>query len=165
MSEQDAPYRLSAESEPDDSDVRYVQDQLHAYNIRTTGLLDYQPLAVFVRDRQGALVGGLTGFTWGGTLKIEYLWLPEDSRGRGYGTRLVAAAEREAKARGCQQAVLDTHSFQAPDFYPKLGYTTCGIADDWPIGYRQYYFQKRLQSDTPRLKPGACLQPNDGLRR
>ncbi len=55
------------------------------------------------------------------------------------------AAEREAVARGCRQAVVDTHSFQAPDFYSRLGYVRCGLAEDWPLGYQQIYFQKRLQ--------------------
>jgi hypothetical protein len=56
----------------------------------------------------------------------------------------VAAAEREALGRGCRQAILDTHSFQAPDFYPRLGYLLCGTADDYPVGHQQLYFQKRL---------------------
>lgn len=57
---------------------------------------------------------------------------------------MVAAAEQEAIARGCKQAVLDTHSFQAPDFYPKLGYTLCGVMENYPAGYQQLVFQKRL---------------------
>jgi GNAT superfamily N-acetyltransferase len=68
----------------------------------------------------------------------------DDHRRKGYGARLVRAAEREALARGCRQAVLDTHSFQAPDFYPQLGYVRCGAAQDWPIGHQQHYFTKRL---------------------
>jgi GNAT superfamily N-acetyltransferase len=135
---------LMVEDSPAAADVRFVEDQLHAYSIHMTGYQDYHPLALFVRDERGAIAGGLSGFTWGGTLKIEVLWLREDWRGRGYGARLVAAAEREAVARGCRQAVLDTHSYQAPEFYPKLGYTVCGVADDWPVGHRQYHFHKRL---------------------
>jgi hypothetical protein len=58
---------------------------------------------------------------------------------------LLAAAEQEALARGCQQAVVDTHSFQAPQFYPNRGYTVCGVIDDYPVRYQQIVFQKRLR--------------------
>ncbi len=136
---------LSIEDDPSEADVHFVEEQLVAYNIAVTGYNDYRPLAVFVRDDAGAILAGLTGFTWGGALKIEYLWVREDLHGQGYGSRLVRAAEREAVARGCQQAVLDTHSFQAPDFYPRLGYVRCGQAEDWPVGYQQSYFHKRLR--------------------
>ena len=132
------------EEQPDEQNVAFLEQQIHTYNITATGYANYRPLALFLRDDTGAVAGGLTGFTWGGALKIEYLWLREDWRGRGLGTRLVQAAEREAVARGCRSAVVDTHSFQAPDFYPRLGYTLCGVASDWPVGHQQHYFQKVL---------------------
>jgi ribosomal protein S18 acetylase RimI-like enzyme len=34
----------------------------------------------------------------------------------------MAAAESEAVRRGCRQLLLTTFSFQAPDFYRKLGF-------------------------------------------
>jgi GNAT superfamily N-acetyltransferase len=137
---------LTVEDNPSEADLAYVENQIHAYNIAATGYDDYRPLAIFVRDDRDEIVAGLTGFTWGGALKIEYLWVEETLRDLGYGARLVRAAEREAVARGCRQAVLDTHSFQAPGFYPRLGYTQCGLAEDWPVGHQQHYFHKALQS-------------------
>jgi GNAT superfamily N-acetyltransferase len=135
---------LSVEDAPSDADVAFVQDQLHAYNIATTGYADYRPLAIFLRDDAGEIIAGLIGFTWGGTLKIETLWVRSDERGRDLGSHLVQAAEREAIARGCKQTILETHSFQAPGFYPKLGYIQCGLAEDWPVGHQHHYFHKRL---------------------
>ncbi|HKT37574.1 MAG TPA: GNAT family N-acetyltransferase [Ktedonobacterales bacterium] len=137
--------RLTIEDAPDEADVRFVEERIDAYNVAATGYDDYRPVAIFVRDSEGAIMAGLTGFTWGGTLKVEFFWVRDDLRGQGYGSRLIEAAEREAVARGCRQAVLDTHSFQAPDFYPRLGYVRCGLAEDWPLGHQQIYFQKRLQ--------------------
>src|SRR5215472_15556426 len=127
MSATDLP--LVIEDAPSADDVDFVASSLDAFNIERTGAHDYRPLAIFLRDDAGTIAGGLTGFTWGGTLKIQYLWLREDWRGQGYGARLLARVEEEARSRGCQQAILDTHEFQAPDFYEKQGYTCCGVAD------------------------------------
>jgi len=137
--------RLTIEDVPNEADVRFVEERIDAYNIAITGYDDYRPLAIFVRDSEGAIIAGLTGFTWGGTLKVEFFWVHEDLRGQGYGSRLMDAAEREAVARGCRLAVVDTHSFQAPDFYSKVGYVRCGLVEDWPLGHQQIYFQKRLR--------------------
>jgi hypothetical protein len=78
-------HNLSVEDTPSEADIAFVQNQLHAYNIATTGYDDYRPLAIFMRDDASTIIAGLTGFTWGGALKVEYLWVREDLRGHGYG--------------------------------------------------------------------------------
>ena len=135
---------LHVTENPAEADWNFVQDQLHTFNMQTTGYDDYRPIAIFARDEAGVIIAGLTAFTWGGTLRIEYVWVHEQWRKHGYGKRMGEAAEQEAIARGCKQAVLATHSFQAPDFYPKLGYSLCGVMEDNPVGYQQLFLQKRL---------------------
>jgi hypothetical protein len=41
-------------------------------------------------------------------------------------------------------AYLDTFSFQAPDFYKKLGYEVFGELQDFPHGHQRYFMKKRL---------------------
>lgn len=149
---------LTIEHAPSPRDVAFVEDQLNAYNIATTGYDDYAPLAIFARDAGGQIIAGLCGFTWGHTLLVEQLWVHESLRGQGLGSRLLGAAEREAVVRGCAQAVLDTHSFQAPELYPKLGYSLCGVAHDWPLGHQQLYFEKTL---TPEKEAHSAQGASD----
>ena len=111
---------------------------------RRTGHTDGRLLASFVRDDAGAIIAGLSGFTWGGVLRIVYLWVREDVRGQGWGSRLLARAEMEAVARGCQQVILDTHSFQAPAFYQTRGYSIFAVAPDYPVGYQMIFLRKSL---------------------
>ncbi len=137
--------QIEMTDQPAERDWQQLEDKINQFNIEVTGYRDYRPLAIFMRSAEGVIRAGLSGFTWGGTLRIQVLWVDESLRQQGMGTRLLALAEAEALARGCQQAVLETHSFQAPAFYPARGYTICGIIEDFPVGQRQIFLQKRLR--------------------
>ncbi len=139
---------LTIENEPTPQDVQFLDDQLTEFNFAQTGIRDGRLLASFARDEARQIVAGIYGWTWGGTCEIRYLWVKGELRGHGYGRRLLAAAEVEARSRGCTQMVLDTHSFQAPGFYRKYGYEVVGIVDDYPRGGQKIFLTKRLQ---PRL--------------
>ena len=60
------------------------------------------------------------------------------------GRALLLAAEAEARRRGCATIVLETHSFQAPDFYPAHGYEKVGETTGTPAGHTSLMFQKNL---------------------
>ena len=115
---------------------------VHEFNFVTTGYRDGRSLSCFLHDEDGILVAGIDGFTWGGYARIEYLWVDAALRGHGLGTRLLVAAEEEAQRRGCRTIILDTHDFQAPDFYPRLGYKIAGRTSETPADSGQTLFQK-----------------------
>jgi GNAT superfamily N-acetyltransferase len=128
----------------DPADTTDLENALFEYNYETTGYRDGRAFSWFRRDQTGRMVAGIDGFTWGGYAWVEYLWVDESLRGQGLGRALLSAAEEEARRRGCRTIALQTHEFQAPSFYPKLGYIEVGATVDTPIGYRELLFQKRL---------------------
>jgi ribosomal protein S18 acetylase RimI-like enzyme len=91
------------------------------------------------------LRAGLAGHTWGGCAEIKFLWVREAERRGGLGSRLLEAAEGEARARGCMRVVLSTHSSQAPEFYRRHGYVECGRAEGYPRGHAQIFLAKTLR--------------------
>ena len=128
-----------------DRDLRKRLDQeIVAFNLVTTGYRDVRLLSIAARGSSGDLCAGLSGWTWGGSGHIELLWVREDQRGNGLGTRLLAAAEAEISRRGCDRVTLDTHSFQAPGFYARLGYTECGRTPGYPNGHDHIHLVKWL---------------------
>ena len=88
-------------------------------------------------------VAGLAGETYSGWLFIRYLWVSDALRGQGIGRKLMGDAEGRALERGCHSAWVDTFSFQAQGFYPKLGYAVFGELD-YPPGHKRIFLQKRL---------------------
>jgi GNAT superfamily N-acetyltransferase len=135
---------LWIEAEPAPADVAALDDRLYDFNMAATGFTDGEALAIFVRDEGGALRAGISGHTWGGCCEIKQLWVRDDARGAGLGARLLAAAETEARRRGCALVTLSTHSFQAPAFYGRFGYGQVGAVEGYPRGHRQLYFAKAL---------------------
>jgi GNAT superfamily N-acetyltransferase len=135
---------MTMTDDPARSDRDYLDERIYEYNIAATEITDGRLMFFTVRDEQETIIAGLSGWTWGGCMEIEYLWVREEWRGEGFGTRLLAAAEAEGIARGCTQAVLNTHSFQAPEFYKKYGYEVYGAVDDYPRGFSHFHLKKRL---------------------
>lgn len=137
--------RLEIETTVAPDDIQFLDDRLYEFNVAATGIQDGQVLGIFVRDARGAIEAGLSGWTWGDCCRIEKLWVREDLRGGGLGRRLVCAAEQEAARRGCRQVTLDSHSFQAPEFYQKLGYELWAVLDGYPSPHRQCYLRKTIR--------------------
>ncbi len=136
---------LAVELHPDPADLAFLEDQINAYNIAVTGIDDWQALAIFARDQAGTILAGIDGGTWAGYLEIQHLWVSEALRGQGLGAQLLAAAEMEAMRRGCTQVLLDTHDFQAPEFYRKQGYELFGSFGGIGGRHTRYYFRKQLR--------------------
>jgi ribosomal protein S18 acetylase RimI-like enzyme len=132
------------ETNPAPQDLEFLTDQIDQYNMAQTGRHDFQWLTLFVYDEAGRVVAGINAYTWADTCRVQSLWVQAELRHQGYGSSLLRAAEEEAQRRGCQVIVLETHSFQAPDFYQRLGYTISGWHEDYPAGHRQYFLHKRL---------------------
>ncbi len=113
------------------------------------GLGDEVELAIFVREA-GKVVAGISGWTWGDCCELQSLWVAPSLRGRGLATRLIAAAEAEAAARGCTQTVHFTYAFQARALYERNGYELAGRVEDFPSGTDVLWYHKRLNPEPPR---------------
>lgn len=120
---------------------------LDQFNLEAAGYADRRALAVLVTDpASGKVVGGLTGRTSLGLWFVDLFHLPAAHRGNGLGSRVLKAAEDEARRRGCRSGVLYTLSFQAPDFYVKHGWVVFGRVPCDPVGTCRVFLSKDLSA-------------------
>lgn len=135
---------LETTDTPAADDLATLNTRLSAFNDADVGASGRRPLAVFLRDDQGGMMAGLSGYTAWGWLYVQWLWVGETLRGQGVAGQMLTAAEAEAKARGCHGALIDTFSPVARRTYERQGYQTFGVLEDFPLGRSRIYLQKRL---------------------
>jgi len=116
-----------------------VREGLARHNEARVGPRRTRSLALALNDERGDLIGGLVGKTYWNALHIELLWVSEVHRACGFGRRLVEAAEAEGRVRGAEIAYVTTLSFQAPDFYERLGYRKFAELDEVPKGFSRLW--------------------------
>jgi GNAT superfamily N-acetyltransferase len=136
--------RIVNEPHAPDSAKQVIRDGLAMHNVAMTGQAEYYPVGLYLKTEDGEVMGGLLGNIWAGWLFVDLLWIARPLRGQGHGTALLRAAEALSRGRSCHSVLLDTLSFQAPDFYAKHGYEVWGVLDNCPTGHRRIYMQKSL---------------------
>ena len=92
-----------------------------------------------IAERQGEAVGMVLFFPWLSTwrgrlnLYIQDLYVDPAERRSGLGRRLLAAAAREGKARGCKGLLLavEVSNMDAARFYARLGFQRIEEERQW----------------------------------
>ncbi len=132
-------------------DLAVISAGIQAFNRERIGDVALEEdfrFAVFARDDRGEVAGGIRAVAFWDWLSIELLWLREDVRGAGLGSRLLAAAEAFAIENEFFRVRVETTSFQALGFYKKQGYRVFGELDDFPRGHTSYYLRKSLANES-----------------
>ncbi|MEV0291699.1 MULTISPECIES: GNAT family N-acetyltransferase [unclassified Kribbella] len=119
--------------------------ELDDFNTAATGAADRGSFSIKIADDTGELVGGLAAWTWGGLCGIDMVWIREDSRTDGWGSKMLQAAEAEARRRGCDRIAVSSFTFQAPGFYQRHGYVETGRTRGIPGGNEDVHMFKTLE--------------------
>ncbi|MBF9072258.1 GNAT family N-acetyltransferase [Streptacidiphilus fuscans] len=135
---------LTGDRDPELNEI--LERGLDEYNFAATGTsaADQDAFSLKVVDEAGEVVGGLSAWTWAGLCGISMLWVREENRKDGWGTKLLLAAEEEARRRGCDRVAVASFTFQAPAFYQRHGYVETGRTQGIPGGHEDVHMFKRL---------------------
>ncbi len=140
----DEEYTIVSVDKPEEAAWGIIGRGLDAYNEQQAGDAGFQRLCFVLQSPEQEIVGGALGELYWGWFHLDLLWIRDELRGRGYGRRLLMRTEDEARQRGAKHIFLDTFSFQAPDFYKRLGYDVFGELPDFPPGHRRFFLTKEL---------------------
>ena len=135
---------LRVTNDGNERDVHEIHEMLKEFNLTHREASRNVPIGVFLEDEIDRKLAGLTGETFGNWLCIQFLFVSEQLRGQGIGSKLLEAAEEEARQRGCKYAFVDTFSFQAPAFYKKRGYREVFTLEEYPYTGKRHYYTKEL---------------------
>lgn len=134
---------------PNPRDLQTISSGLQSHNRKVIGgvaVEDELRFAVFAKDDQGNVIGGIRAVGFWNWLNIELIWVDEGARGVGVGKQILKKAEGFAVENNFFKASLETASFQAREFYEKQGYEVFGQLDDFPLGHTMFYMKKVLLS-------------------
>lgn len=130
-------------ADPTDQQLAEIERSLDEHNAGVASARTASRLrAVYVE--WGNVIAGLDGAAYWGKLHIRLLWVHPDHRSEGLGSQLMGWAEEQGRKLGCKSAMVDTMSFQAPEFYAKRGYRQIGLSEGYEGGASRHYFEKEL---------------------
>jgi len=126
-------------------DMEYVESCLEDYNNTLVPFVPTEYLTACIKEN-GEIVGEIMAeIHFGNVLFIDILWVHEKCRGKSYATALMNHIEKISMEKGCKLSHVSTYEFQALGLYEKLGYTLFGYMDGVPLGYKDYYLEKKLE--------------------
>ncbi|MEW9935955.1 GNAT family N-acetyltransferase [Clostridium butyricum] len=123
-----------------------IVDKIVEYNLSKVPIIQESSFIWINRviiDTDGNIIAGINSkmYCWN-CLYIDVLWVKEEYRKSGIGSKILNEIEKVAKYKGCYLIHLDTFDFQAKDFYIKHGYDIFGILDECPQRHKRYFMKK-----------------------
>ncbi|MDB2138947.1 MULTISPECIES: GNAT family N-acetyltransferase [Clostridium] len=135
---------ITRESNEEESES--IVDKIVEYNLSKVPIIQESSFIWINRviaDTYGDIIAGINSkmYCWN-CLYIDVLWVKEEYRKEGLGSKILNEIEKVAKDKGCYLIHLDTFDFQAKDFYLKHGYDIFGILDECPQRHKRYFMKK-----------------------
>lgn len=135
---------ITRESNEEESES--IVDKIVEYNLSKFPIIQESSFIWINRviaDTYGDIIAGINSkmYCWN-CLYIDVLWVKEEYRKEGLGSKILNEIEKVAKDKGCYLIHLDTFDFQAKDFYLKHGYDIFGILDECPQRHKRYFMKK-----------------------
>ncbi|AJD32839.1 MULTISPECIES: GNAT family N-acetyltransferase [Clostridium] len=125
-----------------------IVDRIVEYNLSKVPGKQEVPLLCInrvIEGTNGEIIAGILSnmYCWN-CIYIDVLWVKEEYRKDGLGTKLLKELEKIAKEKDCHLIHLDTFDFQAKDFYIRHGYEIFGVLDQCPENHKRYFMKKNI---------------------
>ena len=127
-----------------DKEREFTAQKLREHTESSIGLpVTSAPFGLTAYDGQ-KLVGSIVGKIYFNWLHVDLIWVDKDYQRKGIGRHLMKIAAEQASKAGLQGIEVWTQSWQAPEFYRKLGYEEIATIDDFTPGRKRHAFRWHL---------------------
>jgi ribosomal protein S18 acetylase RimI-like enzyme len=116
---------------------------IQAYNESHVGRYIRNFFALYIKSNN-KIIAALNGHSLGDNCFINLVWVNEECRHQGLGSKLFAQLESYARSKNCKMIQLETYDFQAKGFYDQLGYTAVATFKNVFMGHTRYFMEKVL---------------------
>ncbi|MEG0873292.1 MAG: GNAT family N-acetyltransferase [Clostridium sp.] len=130
-----------------------VELELHEYNKEhckfikehsTGSHTEYKRYNFIAYDANNLMIGGGLGTVQYEWYYLEKLWIDENHRKQGIGSKIIKEIEKMAIRENLVGIRMETWSFQAKGFYEKNGYEVYAVLPNSPRGITTYVLKKEL---------------------
>lgn len=139
-------YNISEGTKEETDIIRHGLIEYNSNKLPFHGNVPFETFNRVMKDMNGIIIAGTIceiSYYWN-TLYIEMLWVKDEFRNKGCGSKLLCDIENFASEQGCNLVHLETMDFQAKDFYIKNGYEVFGELENVPADHTRYYMKKSV---------------------
>ncbi len=122
----------------------FINKEFTDYALQSGVELNFEEFCFVAEDDEKNILGVITGRAYYNEIHIGDLIVGEKFRNKGLGSALVSAVEKEFSGKGYDIITLTTFGFQAPEFYPKLGYRIEFVRENKDPKLSKYFLSKKL---------------------
>ena len=122
----------------------FINKEFTDYALQSGVELNFEEFCFVAEDDEKNILGVITGRAYYNEIHIGDLIVGEQFRNKGLGSALVSAVEKEFSGKGYDIITLTTFGFQAPEFYPKLGYRIEFVRENKDPKLSKYFLSKKL---------------------
>lgn len=123
---------------------KQIFDGFSSHALATIGHDEKFDSLAFVAMDGNAVIGSVVVESFWGALHIKLMYVEEAYRNKGVGRRLMERALAYGVKKGCPFAFVETMSFQALDFYRKVGFQLEFTRSGYSHGTSFHYMRKDL---------------------
>ncbi|HEY4832553.1 MAG TPA: GNAT family N-acetyltransferase [Waddliaceae bacterium] len=135
-------YHLERDDTPNLETILYAG--LNDEAVAAKGMNRVSTFGICIKNETQKILGGAKGAVLYGNLYVDSLWINNKMRNQGWGTKLMAEAEKIGKECGCTFATVNTMDWEALSFYQKLGYNIEFIREGFEKDSKMFMLRKKL---------------------
>jgi len=124
--------------------ARILKQKLKDYNESKIGPYTRKPFTIYIGTESKKIIAGISGDIVGDQCYVAIMWVDEDYRRQGLGTKLIHELEQYLKDKNCYSIQLDTTEFQSKEFYEKCDFVILATIPRGFMGQDSYIMRKVL---------------------